>query len=89
MTAPVSAGGGGGTFVSGPYTGAINNIGSNPLAGRMAWSGNSGGYINTVINLGALNGQAIKLRFRMGTDAAGGAPGVRIDDFALTGGSCP
>ena len=80
----------GGTFVSGGYTGEIGGAGGNPLAGRMAWVGDSGGYIVTTINLPAsLNGQTIKLRFRMGTDIAIAAPGVRIDDFALTGGSCP
>ena len=80
----------GGVFVSGPYTGEIDGTANNPLAGRMAWSGNSGGYILTKINLPAsLNGQTIKLRFRMGTDEATAAPGVRIDDFSLTGGSCP
>ena len=63
----------GGVFVSGPYTGQIEDTGFNPLAGRMAWSGNSGGYINTVINLPAsFNGQTIKLKFRMGTGEAGG-----------------
>ena len=36
-----------------------------------------------------MNGQTIKLRFRMGTDEAVGAPGVRIDNFSVTGGSCP
>lgn len=80
----------GGTFVSGPYTGEINGTANNPLAGRMAWSGDSGGYINTVINLGAgLNGQTIRLRFRMGTDEAVAAPGVRIDTISIVGGSCP
>ena len=80
----------GGVFVSGPYTGEIDGTAGNPLAGRMAWSGNSNGYIDTVINLPAsFNGQTIKLRFRMGTDEAMGAPGVRIDNFSLTGGSCP
>ena len=66
----------GGSFVSGPYTGEIDGTAGNPLAGRMAWSGNSGGYINTVINLGpSLNGQSIKVRFRMGSDEAVGASG--------------
>jgi hypothetical protein len=61
----------------------------------MAWSGISGGgaspvYINTVINLGAgLNGQPIKLRFRMGSDEAVAAPGARVDGLSITGGSCP
>ena len=80
----------GGVFVSGPYTGEIDGTAGNPLAGRMAWSGNSGGYIDTVINLPAsFNSQTIKLRFRMGTDEAVGAPGVRIDNFSVAGGSCP
>ena len=80
----------GGVFVSGPYTGEIDGTANNPLAGRMAWSGDSGGYINTVINLGAgLNGQSIKLRFRMGTDEAAGALGARVDTLSITGGSCP
>jgi hypothetical protein len=79
----------GGVFVTGPYTGEIDGTAGNPLAGRLAWSGNSGGYILTKINLPAsLNGSAIRLRFRMGTDEATAAPGVRIDDFVLTGGSC-
>ena len=80
----------GGVFVSGPYTGQIEDAGFNPLAGRMAWSGDSGGYINTVINLPAsFNGQPIKLKFRMGTGGAGGAPGVRIDGFSVTNAVCP
>ena len=76
--------------MSGPYTGEIDGTAGNPLAGRMAWSGNSGGYINTVINMGSnVNGQTIKLRFRMGTDEASGVTGQRIDTLILTGGSCP
>ncbi|MGH7485774.1 MAG: hypothetical protein ACREMY_09265, partial [bacterium] len=42
----------GGSFVSGGYTGEIDGTANNPLAGRMAWSGDSGGYIDTVVNLG-------------------------------------
>ena len=80
----------GGTFVSGPYTGEIDSTAGNPLAGRMAWSGNSGGYINTVINLGTtVNGQTIKLRFRMGTDEAAGVTGQRVDTLSITGATCP
>src|SRR5436190_201321 len=79
----------GGTFVTGGYTGEITAAANNPLAGRMAWSGNSGGYTNTVINLGpGLIGQTISLRFRMGTDEATGAPGVRVDGLAVSGASC-
>ena len=80
----------GGVFVSGPYTGEIDGTANNPLAGRMAWSGDSGGYINTVINLPAsFNGQTIKLRFRMGSDEAVAAPGVHVDGLSITGAACP
>ena len=80
----------GGSCVSGCYTGEIDGTANNPLAGRFAWCGNSGGYINTVINLpGSLAGQTIKLRFRMGTDEAVAAPGVRVDGLSITNASCP
>ena len=56
----------------------------------MAWSADSGGYIDTVINLGPnLVGQTVTLRFRMGTDEAVAAPGVWIDTISITGASCP
>ena len=80
----------GGSFVSGGYTGTLSTKANNPLAGRMAWSSNSGGYIDTVINLGPnLAGQTATFRFRMGTDEATAAPGVHIDNLVFTGASCP
>jgi hypothetical protein len=79
----------GGTIVTGGYTGTISGIAENPLAGRMAWSGSSNGYINTMINLGAnLAGQTVTFRFRMGTDETTSAPGVHIDTLVFTGASC-
>ena len=80
----------GGSFVTGDYTGTIDTTANNPLGGpgRVEWS--SGGYIDTVINLGPnLNGQTITLRWRFGTDEASGAPGWRVDTISLVGGSCP
>ena len=80
----------GGSFVSGGYTGLISNLANNPLADRMAWSASSGGYIDTVINLGPnLDGQTVTLRFRMGTDEAVLAPGAHIDNISITGATCP
>jgi hypothetical protein len=80
----------GGSFVSGEYTGTIDSTANNPLADREAWSGDSGGYIDSVINLGPnLNGQTVTLRWRIGTDEAVGAPGWRVDTIVLTGASCP
>jgi hypothetical protein len=81
----------GGSFVSGGYTGEICcGTCPGPLPPRMAWAGDSGGYIDTVINLGPnLIGQTVTFRFRMCTDEAVSAPGVRIDNFSITGASCP
>ena len=87
-----------GSIPTGGYTGEISGAANNPLAGRMAWSGASGpgvpngtgAYQDTVVNLGPnVNGQTIKLRFRMGTDEAVGRPGWRIDNISIVGGSCP
>lgn len=80
----------GGSFTRGGYTGRITTNQGNPLAGRMAWSGDSGGYINTVVNLGPiLAGKMIRLRFRMGSDEAVPAPGVRIDSILFFQTGCP
>ena len=75
----------GGSFVSGGYN-AMLATGS-ALAGRNAWTGNSGGYITTVANLGPnVNGQTIKLRFREATDTGtpGGNTGWRIDTISVS-----
>jgi photosystem II stability/assembly factor-like uncharacterized protein len=80
----------GGNFVSGGYSGVISNCCGSVLAGRNAWSGNSGGYINTVANLGPnVVGQTIKLRFRMGSDSSVGMSGWQIDGLAVTVTDCP
>jgi hypothetical protein len=80
----------GGVFVSGAYTGEITGTANNPIAGRMAWCGDSNGYIDTAITLPAsLNGQTIKLRFIMGTDEALAAPGAHVDGLQITNASCP
>jgi hypothetical protein len=88
---------GGNAFIVGGYTRTISSTFSNPIGGRMAWSGLSGGstasptYITSTINLpAAANGQPIKLRWRVGTDdsaVAAGAAGVRIDNIAITNSS--
>ncbi len=78
---------GGGSFVSNGYNAAISTGFSSPIGGRMAWSGNSGGYyLNTVVNLPAsLNGQTVRFRWIMASDTSVSATGVRIDDIVVTG----
>ena len=47
-------------------------------------------YVNTVANLGPnVNGQTIKLRFRMASDNSVSATGWRIDTVSVVVGTCP
>jgi hypothetical protein len=55
----------GGIFTTGGYNATLTNAFANPLAGRAAWSGNSGGFSNAVVQLPAsAAGQSIQLRWR-------------------------
>jgi hypothetical protein len=77
----------GGSFVSGGYNGTISTTFLSPIAGRQAWTGNSGGYITTTANLPAsANGQPVKLRFRMASDCSVSATGWTIDTIRITSG---
>ncbi len=80
----------GGSFVTGGYNGVINSGATdflNPLRGRNAWTGNSGGYITTTVNLpAAAAGQNIQLRWRLGTDCSVSATGWRVDTISVTDG---
>jgi hypothetical protein len=79
----------GGSFVSGAYTHTISGSFSNALAGRQAWSGNSAGFITTVVNLPATaENQVVQLRWRCGTDNGNGNSGWRIDSIGIAGFAC-
>lgn len=78
----------GGSFVSGGYNATLSGT-SNPLTGRAGWSGNSGGFITTVVNLPAsAGGQNIQLRWRLGSDASVGATGWFVDTITISAPSC-
>ena len=78
----------GGSFVTGGYTRTISSDFGNPLAGRRAWSGNSGGFITTTVNLpAAAAGQSILLKWRCATDSDTGGGGWYIDTVAVTDGN--
>jgi uncharacterized repeat protein (TIGR01451 family) len=77
----------GGSFVSGGYNRTLSSSYGNPLAGRQAWSGNSGGFITTVVNLpAAAAGQTIQLKWRCGSDNSVSKPGWYIDTVSITDG---
>ena len=70
-------------MTQGGYNGTINTCCTNPLAGRAAFTGNSGGYIETRIDLDSYAGQAVYIRFRLGTDETVAATGWYVDDVTL------
>ena len=77
-----------GSFVTGGYNGTISTCCGNPLAGRQAWTGNSGGFIATTVSLPDCS--AFILRWRMGSDSSVSGEGWRIDTVAVTQPSpCP
>jgi hypothetical protein len=72
-----------------PYNALITS-GSSPIAGRMAWTGNSGGYLHTVVNLGNAASPTghCKVRFRLVTDNSGASAGWWIDTFSVPSFEC-
>lgn len=75
----------GGSFVVGGYTHRVSSSFQSSIAGRHAWSGYSGGFITTTVNLPpATAGQNIVLRWRMGSDNSDSATGWRIDTIRVT-----
>ncbi|MDW8310644.1 MAG: S8 family serine peptidase, partial [Verrucomicrobiales bacterium] len=74
----------GGTFVTGGYNRTLNSS-SNPLSGRQAWSGNSGGFITTTVNLpAAAAGQTVRFKWRCGTDSSIGGTGWYVDSIVVS-----
>ena len=74
----------GGSFLENGYNGTLGPGNFNALAGRPAWTGNSGGFIQSTVQLPpAANGQNIRLRWRFGTDNNTGGFGWNIDAITV------
>jgi subtilisin-like proprotein convertase family protein len=75
----------GSRMISGGYNGALGAAPTNQLSGRAAFTGNSGGFIKTEVNLSNFNGQNILIRFRFGSDdnTAPGGGGWFVDDVLI------
>ena len=75
----------GGSFVNNGYNSSLSIDYENPLGGQEAWSGSSGGFIPTIVNLPpTAAGGNIQLRWRLGTDTTSGTAGWRLDSVAVT-----
>lgn len=79
----------GGTFVSGGYNGKLSTLFKNPLGGRSAWTGNSGGFITTLVNLpSSALGQTVQFKWRCGSDSSGSGQGWFVDTINIIGVTC-
>ena len=73
----------GGSFVMGGYNRTIATDRGSPIAGRQAWSGNSDGFITTVVNVPPIQDSG-RLRWRMASDMSGGNEGWRVDTLHMS-----
>ncbi len=73
----------GGSFNLGGYNRTISTDRGSPIAGRQAWSGNSGGFICTIVTLPFLPPDG-RFRWRMASDNSGSGEGWRVDTVAIT-----
>jgi hypothetical protein len=73
----------GGSFVEGGYNGAIG-LTDSIFTGQPAWTGNSGGFITTTVNLPpASYGQNAQLRWHTAYDTGVNPGGMRIDTISI------
>ncbi len=89
----VTSSGSGAAFASNGYTTSISSTGPssnrNEFAGQLAWSGNSGGFVETVVNLtdnAKYTGKNLRIRWRIATDASTSSSGWYVDSISLIGG---
>lgn len=79
----------GGSFVSGGYNGKLSTLFKNPLGGRSAWTGNSGGFITTVVNLpSSASGQSVQFKWRCGSDSSNSGQGWFVDTINMMAITC-
>jgi Zn-dependent metalloprotease len=65
------------------YDATIQAGGGNPIEGRRAFGGGSNGYQATRIDISSLAGNAVRFRFRIGTDFSNGEMGWFVDDISV------
>jgi hypothetical protein len=79
-----------GTEISqGTYNDTISYYYDSPIAGRQAWTGNSGTTMSeVVVDLSPYGGSTALIRFRLACDNSIGEEGWFLDDIVVTGSGC-
>lgn len=88
----VESTGSGVAFASNGYTGTINTPGNSSARSDFhnltAWTGNSGGFVETLLNItdsAKFAGKTVRFRWILATDSTTASAGWSIDSIALTG----
>lgn len=76
----------GGQIIQNGYNGTIIVNPASAISGRNAWTGSSGGFVQSIVNLGAYSGQNVYIRFRAASDAFVSGAGWYIDDVVWSEG---
>lgn len=80
--------GSGASFSRGSYDRWISYLYNSPIMGKDAWTGDSSGYIQTVIDFtdeAKYAGKTLRIRWQLATDAYVGGTGWNVDSVLLTG----
>ncbi len=72
-------------FIMNGYGSELQGGSGNPLSGRPAFTGVSGGFIRSLVDLSAYAGETVLIRFRFGTNDSGAREGWYVDDITLFG----
>lgn len=72
-------------FITGGYNRTISSDRGSPIAGRQAWSGNSGGFVTVVVHLPPVQGwPGVIVRWRIASDNSGSGEGWRVDTVSVS-----
>lgn len=66
------------------YNGTISSSFSNPLAGRLAWTGDLTDWTEVRVDLNSFAGKEVLIRWRLGCDSSVSDTGWYIDDVQIT-----
>ncbi len=79
----------GGSFMGNGYNNTLSAITGNPLGGRAAWTGDSGGFFTSSVLLPpSAEGQNIQFRWRAGSDSSIGTGGWYVDGIYVFQPTC-
>jgi len=70
-------------FTHNGYSQTIYTGDTNPLKGRLAFSGESSGHVSSRLDISSLAGKKVRFRFRIGTDSTAASWGWLIDDIIV------